>query len=316
MYDSLRLTDFTHMPKNCLLSTHSPYSGVNMNAILRTITLLSFATFSAQAAAVSNSQVFAFAEANYTSFFNGTGQDGTYEQYNYRFYPATGNYLAVGNDGGIYALGPFTGNQILYVGPLTDFTPAITSWESSQSGSGSGSSTSCGTAPAGMTYSQSGNTINISTNGCIALPTNGACNPASPTATGLNVLMNVSPNSTFAMSGLSFNIPGMADPFDSVGSSLAAATVCYRNAPSELADQTINANVCYDITSAMGSSLSAYTADPTLSSYITVSNPVTISSNMTITHQTVSDCSTSGASVIYDALTGQTLVKQANGSYQ
>lgn len=284
-----------------------------MKPLLRTLLLLSLLTLSAQAAAVSNSQVFAYAEANYADLFNGTGQDGTYLQYSYRYYPATGNYLAVDSNNTIYALGAFTGNEILYVGPVADYTPAITAWEAAQSGSGSGGSDlACGTAPAGMTYSQSGNTMNVSTNGCIALPVAGTCNPQSTTATGLNLLMTISPNSTYQMSGITFNMPGISNLFDSIGSAMATATVCYRNAPSDLANTTINTNVCYDITNEMGASLT----DPSFSSFITVSNPVTITANMSITHQSVADCLTSGASAIYDAHTGQTLTKQANGSYQ
>lgn len=291
-----------------------------MKSLLKTTALLILALHAASATAVTNSQVFAFAEANYAAFFNGTGQDGTYDQYSYRYYPATGNYLAVGSNGRVYALGAFTGNQILDVGALTDYTSAITAWESSQSGSGANSGSSsgatCGTAPAGMTYSQSGNTVNISTNGCIALPNVSACNPESSTATGLNLLMSISPNSTYALSGISFNIPGMTNPFDSVATGMASAKVCYRNAPSDLANLTVNANVCYDITSQMDSSLSTYKNNPALSSYLTISSPITISANMSITHQSVADCSTSGASVIYDAHTRQTLTKQSDGSYK
>ena len=175
------------------------------------------------------------------------------------------------------------------------------------SGSSACSST---TAPAGMNYSQSGNTLSISTTGCIPVPTAGVCNPSTPQATGINVLTTAT-LSSFSMTGITFNMPGITDPFSGLGSAFAATKQCIVNAPAERSDLNVNFNVCYDITSEMASSVSAMQS----AGMIAVTNPVTAKAQGAIMMQTVSDCATSGADTITDAFTGKVSVKQPNGSY-
>lgn len=107
-----------------------------MNAFKKIVALLSIALISSAAAAITNNQVFAFAEANYPGLFAGAASTGQYMQYNYRYYPATGNYLAVDDLGVIHLLGPSTGNAIQRVGPVADYASAITAWESAQGAAG------------------------------------------------------------------------------------------------------------------------------------------------------------------------------------
>lgn len=78
---------------------------------------------------ISDDRVFAYAEANYSSLFAGTPTAGQYLQYNYRYYPASGNYLAVDTAGVIYILGPYTGNVITDVSPVESLRGHITEWE-------------------------------------------------------------------------------------------------------------------------------------------------------------------------------------------
>ena len=174
----------------------------------------------------------------------------------------------------------------------------------------SAASCSAASAPAGFNYSQSGNTITVTTNGCVALPTTGICNPTATQATGVNVLVTQNTQS-FKLTGIVMNIPGLPNPFDAMASALGVTSSCIRNAPTGYSSLTVNSNVCYDITQQMGPAL---TANP--SPYITVSNPITMSMQGTTTMQVVADCLTSGAMVITDALTGTTLIKQADGSYK
>lgn len=166
------------------------------------------------------------------------------------------------------------------------------------------------TAPAGMNYSQSGNTVTVTTNGCITIPTAGICNPTAAQATGVNVLVTQNTQS-FTMTGITMNIPGLPNPFESAASAMGAFSSCIRNAPTGYSSLTINTNVCYDLTQQMAPLL---TASP--SPYITVSSPITMSMTGTTTMQTVADCTTTGAAVIVDAFTGQALTKQADGSYK
>jgi endonuclease G len=80
-----------------------------------------------------NSRVFAYAEANFPSIFTDAGTAGQYQQYLYRYYPASGNYLGIDPDGNIVILGPFTGNVLSTVGNVADYQSAITAWEVTQS---------------------------------------------------------------------------------------------------------------------------------------------------------------------------------------
>ncbi|MDZ7654473.1 MAG: hypothetical protein U0997_00905 [Sulfurimicrobium sp.] len=185
-----------------------------------------------------------------------------------------------------------------------------------ETGGGTGGETS-GTAscnstatPAGMNYSQTGNTITVTTTGCISVPAAGMCNPSSPQETGINVL-STSSLLSFQMTGISFNIPGLPDPFTTVGSALAASKQCIANAPAELQNLSINFDVCYDMTSQMASSVNAMQS----TGMITVTNPITGRAKGSTMMQTVADCVTSGADTITDAFTGKIFIKQANGTY-
>ncbi len=78
---------------------------------------------------VSNARVFAYAEANYPGIFPGAATAGQYQQYDYRHYTASGNYLAVDTSGMIFILGPYTGNMITPVGTVASLANIITAWE-------------------------------------------------------------------------------------------------------------------------------------------------------------------------------------------
>ncbi len=289
-----------------------------MNHLMKLTTLLLCALFSSAAFAITNAQVFAYAEANYSSLFKGTPAPGQInyqnKQFDYRFYPSSGNYLAVDTSNTIYILGPYTNNVLTSVGPVSAFAGLIADWEAQQAKSG-GTSTAMAcnsaTTPAGINYSQSGNTVTVTTNGCVVLPAAGICNPTSPQATGINVLLTQNTQS-FSLSGLTINIPGMpANAFDSqLSSAIGNAKSCIRNAPTGFSSLVINSNVCFDITQQPGLSMLAGTPG------ITMSSPVTLSLKGSTTLQTVPDCTTSGATSISDAYTGKVLIKQANGTYQ
>ncbi len=92
-------------------------------------------------APISNARVFAFAEANAPGIFPGTASAGQYQQYDYRYYPASGNYLAVDTSGEIFILGPYTGGAIQSIGPVASFADSITAWEATQVAAGGGTTT-------------------------------------------------------------------------------------------------------------------------------------------------------------------------------
>lgn len=69
--------------------------------------------------------LFNWAEKHYAQYFSPAGAiSAFYIPYYYRYYPGTGNYLAtVSPDGGgdVWVLGPSFGNQLVDVGPVTNF---------------------------------------------------------------------------------------------------------------------------------------------------------------------------------------------------
>lgn len=81
--------------------------------------------------AITHGELFTWAAATYPAYFPGTPQADQILQYDYRYY-SSGNYLAVGDDDGVYVLGPISGNQIARVGALADFAPAVLAWEATQ----------------------------------------------------------------------------------------------------------------------------------------------------------------------------------------
>lgn len=165
------------------------------------------------------------------------------------------------------------------------------------------------TAPEGISYTQNGNNITVTTNGkCIVPPKAGLCNAPAPT-TATNISMSQTMNVTaFEMSGIQVNIPGMPNPFEQMGKALTGAKTCLKNVPANYSTFTIDADVCYDITESTKSI-------PNVGSFITITPPVTEKFKGTIVNTSVTDCFSSGADTISDVLTKETWIKQADGSY-
>ena len=100
-----------------------------------------FSSSTIAAAAVSNDRVFAFAEGKYSSYFHSsyfpvTATTAEYQQYTYRYYPPTGNYLAIDTSGVLSVFGPMSANVLTPVGTAADFADAITDWEATLPGTG------------------------------------------------------------------------------------------------------------------------------------------------------------------------------------
>jgi hypothetical protein len=282
-----------------------------MHALKRLIALLLLAMIPTTVFAISDDRVFAYAEANYPSLFPAPPQAGqiTYlnKLYNYRYYSNSGNYLGIDASGVIYILGPYTNNALTEIGPGANYENAIVAWETTRSGAACDATT----APAGINYSQSGNTVTITTAGCIAVPTAGMCTPSAPQATGINVLVTNTTASSH-MSGITFNMPGVPNPFEAIGASMVSGTSCITNATSDYASLTINYDICYDISTQLASSVTAMQS----TGLIAVSPPITISTQGSTTMQTVANCAATGADTISDAFTGKVEVKQADGTYR
>jgi hypothetical protein len=89
---------------------------------------------SGSSSTITDGEVFAFATSNYPALFAGTPENGTAGQYTYQYYPASGNFLGLDQNGEIYLLGPqLTKNVIEPIGTTGTFGAYITAWEESSS---------------------------------------------------------------------------------------------------------------------------------------------------------------------------------------
>ena len=61
-----------------------------------------------------------WAASAYPQFFTGSSQDGVYGEYTYRYWPATGHFLALAGTESLYVMGPATHDQIMYIGRLSE----------------------------------------------------------------------------------------------------------------------------------------------------------------------------------------------------
>ena len=106
---------------------------VSMRAVKRLVVLcLGLAGFAAPVWAITDTQLFGWAAASYPAYFAGAVTEGTYQQYHYRIYAATGNALAVDTLGGVFVLGPVTGNTLLPVGSTSQYEAAVNVWDAAQ----------------------------------------------------------------------------------------------------------------------------------------------------------------------------------------
>lgn len=100
------------------------------------ICLLLLAVIPTAAFAITDAQLFAYAQANYSSLFPGVPTAGqiTYlgNSYDYRYYSASQNYLGVDTAGTVFVLGSVSGGALTSVGTLPAFAGAVTAWEASR----------------------------------------------------------------------------------------------------------------------------------------------------------------------------------------
>lgn len=240
--------------------------------------------------------LFNWAERVYSQYFPTHASTATSGPWLYRYYSASGVYVGLNENGGVYVMGGPFGNSPSYV----DTSASLLRLATASSASG------CSTAdaPAGFSYSQSGNTVNVSTAGCVAPPAGAFCNAPTPaSATGISVLGKTNVSS-FSMGGFNILIPGFPNPFESVASQIANAKSCIRNAPEGFANLTVNMDVCYDITAQLGSSVVS------IPGVLAVNPPITVAFKGSTVNQTVSDCFATDAAVVTDALTKEVWVKQ------
>lgn len=244
--------------------------------------------------------IFNWAENNFSEFFSdpqATQMIGEWTFRRYPFAPSGETYIGANNNDIFVLGGPWGTDAPLFVDTVSNLTSQIASSGGDVSVPGCNSDLEI---PAGMTITQSGNVVNITTNGqCIVIPeeeSNFCEAPEQLEATGISVLTTVNVTSS-ETTGIEIDQPGIFDPIGSIADGFTNAS-CTINASPE--STVINSDVCFDVTDQF-SSLSSIPG-------VTVSPPVTFAIASTTTDQIVANCFDTNATSISDAFTGESWV--------
>ena len=249
-----------------------------------------------------------WAENTYPHFFSSHQATQNIEPWIFRHYPDTGIYVGVNKqDNNVYVLGGPWGSNPTVIDTLPNLLNLIAST------GGNSSITACNTSEAltGVSYSQSGNVVTVTTNGsCVVmsdLSNTAFCKiPQQSTPSGISLLGTNTVTSS-SIGGIDVSIPGMSNPFQDLLNSTANVKHCTINAPTEAVNIIVNSNLCFDITTLLTDTFGD------LSSFgVTITPPVTFSSAGTYTSQTVTDCFATDASTVTDAFTSEVWIKQGS----
>ena len=104
-----------------------------MKSAFRSIALALSLAASLPVSAATPEDIFSFAATNFPLIFAGPPSAGQFQQFNYRYFPGSGNYLAVSTAGEVFVMGPYTDGAIVAVGTTSDLDSEVNNWLSSTS---------------------------------------------------------------------------------------------------------------------------------------------------------------------------------------
>ncbi|UJP05336.1 MAG: hypothetical protein LZF61_10980 [Nitrosomonas sp.] len=251
-----------------------------------------------------------WAEKTYPEIFPSHQATQNIEPWLFRHYPETGVYAGVNKlDNNVYVLGGDWGDAPTQIDTLSNLLDLINNT------GGNGNIAACDAANAlpGVTYSQSGNVVSVTTGGsCAALPDISAANPCrvppQATASGISVL-SANTVTASSISGITISIPGIPNPFSGLINEAANVKHCTINAPVGQENLIVNSDVCLDITLPVSSALGDLSIPG-----VTVTPPVTYSMKSTYKSEVVTDCFATDATAVSDVYTGEVWVKK-NGEW-
>lgn len=265
-----------------------------------TFVLLGNAYFAAADTASDTETLLNWAENSFPRYFAPHQTTQSINPWLFRHYPETGIYAGVNlTDNNVYVMGGPWGNTPTLIDTLPNLFALANS--------GNNSIPACNTAvaPAGLVYTQNGNVVNVTTNGqCIPLPdNNNLCQaPQQTTPTGISVLTSTTVISS-QFNGITIDIPGIPNPFQSIGDNFSNSKHCTINVPAEGANLIINSDVCFDMTAQFGDDFNNIPG-------ITVTPPITMATKDTTTNQSVANCFDTEADTVYDAFTQEFWIRQ------
>lgn len=248
-----------------------------------------------------------WAENTHPNIFPSHQATQSIEPWLYRYYPESNIYAGVNkNDNSVYVLGGPWGNNPTLINSLSNLIDQI-----DNSGGNSGIS-ACDTTNSlsGISYSQSGNIVTVTTNGaCISAPditnTDLCKAPQQSTASGISLLGTNTVTSS-SITGLSTSIPGLPNPFQAIVDAAANVKHCTMNAPDETANLVVNSDLCLDITATLTDTLAGLPVDG-----IVLAPPVKYITKGTYRTEGVTDCFATDAMTINDAYTGDAWINQS-----
>lgn len=230
------------------------------------------------------------------------------EPWLFRYYPETGVYAGVNlGDNNVYVLGGPWGDNITPIDSLANLLLSV-----DQSGGNDGiPACDTGQIPAGFSYSQNGNVVNVTTNGqCVVLPAstnNTLCSaPRQATQTGISVLAATT-LTQYRMGGITTVLP--INPFESMASGFSGKH-CTINAPADMQNVIVNQDICLDVTQQFEASLGNLQNVPGIS----INPPITVTTQGTTSSTRVDNCFNTDADSIADAYSGEVWIKQ-NGAF-
>lgn len=277
------------------------------------LTLLAQIHFAFADTASDTDMVLNWAENNYPGLFPGHQATQSINPWLFRFYPDTGIYAGVNtNNNNFYVLGGPWGNTPTLIETLPNLVGLV------QSSGGDGGISACNTVnvPDGISYSQSGNVVTVTTNGqCVPAPnvtdptnSNLCVAPQQTTASGISVLSSNTVTAS-SLNGITITTPGLPNTFQAIVDATASVKHCTVNAATDTANLIVNSDLCFDVTEEISGLLNSFPIDG-----IQVTPPITYTSAGTYSSQIVPDCFATDAATITDAFTGEVWIKQ-NGNF-
>lgn len=251
-------------------------------------------------------KLFNWAENTFPSIFPSRRSTQNIEPWLFRHYPESNIYVGVNkSDNNVYAMGGPWGSSPTVI----DTLPRLINYINSTGGSSAIAACDTAETLAGISYSQSGNVVTVTTNGTCATVTDlsktNLCKlPEQSTASGISILGSNNVTSS-SIEGISTSIPGLPNPFQAIVDASANVKHCTINAPAGAANLVVNSDLCLDITAPLTATLGSLPVTG-----IVVTPPVKYYTRGTFTNQTVADCFATDATTITDAFTGEVWVNQ------
>lgn len=249
-----------------------------------------------------------WAETTFPQYFPSHQGTQSIEPWLFRFYPESQIYAGVNkSDSNVYVLGGAFGDAPTRIDSLVNLMSQV-----NNSGGGNIAGCDTSTVPVGITYSQSGNVVSVSTGGqCVPAPdlsNSNLCQPPKQTAASGISLLGTNTVSSSQITGIS--ITGFPIDLKQIIDTTANVKHCTKNAPVDTANIIVNSDLCFDVTTAITSMIPPGTPG------IVTNPPVLYSTKGTFTTQTVADCFATDATTVTDAFTGEVWIRNQAGIFE